>query len=174
MVLQFVVDGHTTCFGLYGHLQVCKIFSCLFSKESASLIACLVNSSSVVTFRIVLVLIYAVICRKETVNGSVPIPFPRNGLKCECIWRNIMCLMASWKGELNSCCACLKAVHPSKECFPIRITSGLKISPDFMRLEGFGKFKKFHDVVGNRTRNLPSCSIMHEPTALPHAPSPCS
>jgi hypothetical protein len=37
MVLQFVVDGHTTCFGLYGHLQVCKIFSFLFSKESASL-----------------------------------------------------------------------------------------------------------------------------------------
>jgi hypothetical protein len=35
MVLQFVVDGHTTCFGLYGHLQVCKIFSFLFSKESA-------------------------------------------------------------------------------------------------------------------------------------------
>jgi hypothetical protein len=34
MVLQFVVDGHTTCFGLYGHLQVCKIFSFLFSKDS--------------------------------------------------------------------------------------------------------------------------------------------
>jgi hypothetical protein len=30
MVLQFVVDGHTTCFGLYGHLEVCKIFSFLF------------------------------------------------------------------------------------------------------------------------------------------------
>jgi hypothetical protein len=27
MVLQFFVCGHTTCFGLHGHLQVCKIFS---------------------------------------------------------------------------------------------------------------------------------------------------
>jgi hypothetical protein len=29
MVLRFVVDVHTTCFGLHGHLQVCKIFSFL-------------------------------------------------------------------------------------------------------------------------------------------------
>jgi hypothetical protein len=36
--LQFFVDGHTTCFGLYGHLQVCKIFFFLFSNESASLL----------------------------------------------------------------------------------------------------------------------------------------
>jgi hypothetical protein len=33
MVLRFVVDGHTTCFGLHGHLQVCKIFSFLVSKD---------------------------------------------------------------------------------------------------------------------------------------------
>jgi hypothetical protein len=25
MVLQFFVDGHTTCFGLYGHLQVYRV-----------------------------------------------------------------------------------------------------------------------------------------------------
>jgi hypothetical protein len=38
MVLRFVVDVHTTCFGLHGHLQVCKIFSFLLLKESASLL----------------------------------------------------------------------------------------------------------------------------------------
>jgi hypothetical protein len=37
MVLRFVVDIHTTCFGLHGHLQVCKIFCFLVLKESASL-----------------------------------------------------------------------------------------------------------------------------------------
>jgi hypothetical protein len=37
MVLRFVVDVHTTCFGLHGHLQVC-IFHFLFLKESASLL----------------------------------------------------------------------------------------------------------------------------------------
>jgi hypothetical protein len=35
MVLCSVVDVHTTCFGLHGHLQVCKIFSFLVLKESA-------------------------------------------------------------------------------------------------------------------------------------------
>jgi hypothetical protein len=38
MVLRFVVDVHTTCFGLHGHLQVCKIFYFLVLKESASLL----------------------------------------------------------------------------------------------------------------------------------------
>jgi hypothetical protein len=34
MVLRFVVDVHTLCFGLHGHLQVCKIFYFLVLKES--------------------------------------------------------------------------------------------------------------------------------------------
>jgi hypothetical protein len=38
MVLRFVVDIHTTCFGLHGHLQVCKIFYFLVLKKSASLL----------------------------------------------------------------------------------------------------------------------------------------
>jgi hypothetical protein len=38
MVLRLVVDVHTTCFGLHGHLQVCKIFYFLVLKESASLL----------------------------------------------------------------------------------------------------------------------------------------
>jgi hypothetical protein len=38
MVLRFVVDVHIICFGLHGHLQVCKIFYFLVLKESASLL----------------------------------------------------------------------------------------------------------------------------------------
>jgi hypothetical protein len=34
MVLRFVVDVHTTCFGLHGHLQVCKIFYFLATKAT--------------------------------------------------------------------------------------------------------------------------------------------
>jgi hypothetical protein len=37
MVLRFVVDVHTTCFGLHGHLQVCMIFhafvACCYSMQ---------------------------------------------------------------------------------------------------------------------------------------------
>jgi hypothetical protein len=28
-----------------------------------------------------------------------------------------------------------------------------------VRLEGLGKFKKFNNLIGTRTRNLPACSI---------------
>jgi hypothetical protein len=35
LLSSFVVDVHTTCFGLHGHLQVCKIFYFLVLKESA-------------------------------------------------------------------------------------------------------------------------------------------
>jgi hypothetical protein len=31
--------------------------------------------------------------------------------------------------------------------------------------------KKFNDLIGNRNRDLPTCSIMHQPTTLPRAPS---
>jgi hypothetical protein len=35
MVLRFVVDVHTTCFGLHGHLQVCKICICIYISYMA-------------------------------------------------------------------------------------------------------------------------------------------
>jgi hypothetical protein len=35
-----------------------------------------------------------------------------------------------------------------------------------MRLEGLGLLKKFNDLVGNRTRDLPSSSIVPQPTVL--------
>jgi hypothetical protein len=39
-----------------------------------------------------------------------------------------------------------------------------------VRLEGLGKLKKFNDLIGNRTCDLPACSIMPQPTTLPRDP----
>jgi hypothetical protein len=36
-----------------------------------------------------------------------------------------------------------------------------------VRLEGLGQFKKSSELIGNRTRDLPTCSIVPQPTALP-------
>jgi hypothetical protein len=36
-----------------------------------------------------------------------------------------------------------------------------------VRLEGLGKLKKFNDLIGNRTRDLPACGIVPQPTTLP-------
>jgi hypothetical protein len=38
-----------------------------------------------------------------------------------------------------------------------------------MQLEGLGKLKKFNYLIGNRTHNLPACSIVPQLTTLPHA-----
>jgi hypothetical protein len=38
-----------------------------------------------------------------------------------------------------------------------------------MRLEGLGKLK-FNDISGNRTHDVPACSIVPQPTTLPRAP----
>jgi hypothetical protein len=41
-----------------------------------------------------------------------------------------------------------------------------------VRLEGLRKLnKKFNDLIGNRTRDLPACSIVPEPAMLPGAPN---
>jgi hypothetical protein len=37
------------------------------------------------------------------------------------------------------------------------------------RMEGLCKLKKFNDI-GNRTRELPACSIVPQPATLPRAP----
>jgi hypothetical protein len=39
-----------------------------------------------------------------------------------------------------------------------------------VRLEGLGKLKKSNDLIGNRTRDLPACSILPQTTTLPRAP----
>jgi hypothetical protein len=42
-------------------------------------------------------------------------------------------------------------------------------TPGPQRLEGLSQLKKY-DLMGNRTRNLPACSIVPEPTAVPRDP----
>jgi hypothetical protein len=39
-----------------------------------------------------------------------------------------------------------------------------------VRLEGLGQLKKFNDLVGKRSRDLPAYSIVPQPTTLPRAP----
>jgi hypothetical protein len=39
-----------------------------------------------------------------------------------------------------------------------------------VKLEGLRQLKKFSDFFGNRTRNLPACSVVPQPTTLPRAP----
>jgi hypothetical protein len=39
-----------------------------------------------------------------------------------------------------------------------------------VRLEGLGKLKKSNDLIGNRTGDLPACSIVLQPTTLQRAP----
>jgi hypothetical protein len=39
-----------------------------------------------------------------------------------------------------------------------------------MRLEGLGQLKQLNDLIDNRTRDLPACSIVPQPTTLPGAP----
>jgi hypothetical protein len=41
-----------------------------------------------------------------------------------------------------------------------------------MRLEGLGKLKKKIHLIGTRTRDLPVCSIVPQPTTLPRARQP--
>jgi hypothetical protein len=38
-----------------------------------------------------------------------------------------------------------------------------------MRLEGLVELKEISDLIGNRTRELPACSIVPQPTTLPRA-----
>jgi hypothetical protein len=38
-----------------------------------------------------------------------------------------------------------------------------------VRLEGLGHLKKSNDLIGTRTRDLPVCSIVPQPTTLPRA-----
>jgi hypothetical protein len=40
-----------------------------------------------------------------------------------------------------------------------------------MRLEELGKLRKSNDLIGNRIPNLPTCSIVPQPTTLTLVPS---
>jgi hypothetical protein len=47
----------------------------------------------------------------------------------------------------------------------------LEVESTIVRLEGLGQLKKSNDLIGNRTRNLPACSIVPQPTTLPRTPA---
>jgi hypothetical protein len=38
-------------------------------------------------------------------------------------------------------------------------------------LEGLGQLKKSNDLIGIRSRDLPACSIVSQPTTIPRAPA---
>jgi hypothetical protein len=39
-----------------------------------------------------------------------------------------------------------------------------------VQVEGLDQLKKLNDLIGNRTRDLPACSIVPQPTTLPLVP----
>jgi hypothetical protein len=39
-----------------------------------------------------------------------------------------------------------------------------------MRLEGIGQLKKSNDLIKDRSRDLPACSIVHQPSTPPRTP----
>jgi hypothetical protein len=43
-----------------------------------------------------------------------------------------------------------------------------------VRLEGLGKLKKSNALIGNPTRNIPACTIVPQPTTLPHVCERCA
>jgi hypothetical protein len=48
---------------------------------------------------------------------------------------------------------------------------GLSQPQGLVLLEGLGKLKKSIHIIGTRTPDLPACSILPQPTTLPHAPN---
>jgi hypothetical protein len=55
---------------------------------------------------------------------------------------------------------------PQKHYFPASSThfcQRLNKPQGQMRLEGLGKLNKSDDIIGSQTRDLPACSIVHQP-----------
>jgi hypothetical protein len=54
-----------------------------------------------------------------------------------------------------------KMIPGTQFCSRVRRTRAI------VRLEGLGKLKKLKDLIGTRTRDLPTCSIVPQPSTLP-------
>jgi hypothetical protein len=64
---------------------------------------------------------------------------------------------------------CVETHPPGRSSLLIFVT-GWVDPRAIVRLEGLGKLKKSSDLMGNRTCDLPACSIVPQPTTLSRAP----
>jgi hypothetical protein len=74
----------------------------------------------------------------------------------------------------------LSALRDGRLCFNTREISGIHSWYTMRSSQGHSvvgrirSLEKFNDLIGNRTRDLPACSIMLQPTRLSRANTPCS
>jgi hypothetical protein len=64
----------------------------------------------------------------------------------------------------------LTALYPPRRFLVLISVRGLVDPTAIVRLEGLCELKKSSNLIGNRTRDLPPCSILPQPTTLPRAP----
>jgi hypothetical protein len=97
----------------------------------------------------------------------------KNSYPCNRLWRSI--LLWDVGNRLRSRCCC-QPYAPTDLYTPERFlviiyVRDWVVSRVRVRLEELGKLKKLSDLIVNRTRDLPDCSIVPKPPTLPYAPN---